>query len=65
MKQIIILNRNWFLERIGKKIKRHRKNCPCLECEENRTETLVIKDEAHAIEIHLDCVKNKKLYFDV
>jgi hypothetical protein len=65
MRHYIFPNRNWFIERIGKTIQRHRTNCKCLECEENRTYKVIIKDEQHATELHKECVEKNILYFDV
>jgi hypothetical protein len=65
MRRFLALKRDWFIERVGKEIKRHRQNCTCITCKNNETEIIKIKNEQHAIELHLECVKKEKLYFDV
>jgi hypothetical protein len=65
MRHIIFPNRNWFIERIGKTIQRHRTKCKCVECKENRTKKVVVENEEHAIALHKECINKNILYFDV
>lgn len=46
--------RQWFLDRIGKRVYRESNGCPCDTCKNITKEGLEIYDESHALYLH-DC----------
>jgi hypothetical protein len=51
--------RQWFLDRIGKRVFRKPNGCSCATCEKITKEGLIIADESHAIYMHdAECISN-------
>jgi hypothetical protein len=51
--------RQWFLDRISKRIFRESNGCSCTTCERITKEGLIISDESHAVYIHdAECISN-------
>lgn len=56
-------NKQWFINRIGKRIYRHNGfTCKCDECKTIKQEGLVIRDEQHAGYIY-DCQNDMQLIY--
>lgn len=57
--------KQWFLDRIGKRVYRDSNGCSCEVCKRIRDVGLVILDETHAIYLYdMECISNDPKEFD-
>lgn len=61
--------RQWFIDRIGKRIFRNKTSCKCEVCNNGYTDGVFISDEMHAeylfsVEAEFNIEKTKLKYFD-
>lgn len=59
----MIHEKQWFIERIGKRIFRENNHCPCAICLDVFENGLIITDEMHAIYLY-DCQETGLIYCD-
>jgi hypothetical protein len=60
---IIVHDKQWFIDRIGKRIYRKENFCPCPICVNIHKEGLIVMDEYHAIYLY-DCQSMNISYHD-
>ena len=60
--RIIVHDKQWFIDRIGKRIYRKNNICNCRICVNVHEEGLIITDKQHAIYLY-DCQELDLIYF--
>jgi hypothetical protein len=63
MIQIVVHDKQWFIDRIGKRIYRKNNICDCQVCVHVHEQGLIIADEKHAIYLY-DCQEMDLMYYD-
>jgi hypothetical protein len=63
MIRIVVHDRQWFIDRIGKRIYREKNICDCEVCTKVYKEGLIITDEQHANYLY-DCQELDLIYYD-
>ena len=63
MIRIVVHDKQWFIDRIGKRIYRKNNICNCRTCLNVHKEGLIITDEQHAIYLY-DCQELDLIYYD-
>ena len=64
MVTIIVHDKKWFIDRIGKRIYRKNNICNCAVCLNVHEVGLIIADEMHAIYLY-DCQELHLIYYDL
>jgi hypothetical protein len=63
MIRIVVHDKQWFIDRIGKRIYREKNICDCSVCRKVHEKGLIIADEKHAIYLY-DCQEMDLIYYD-
>jgi len=63
MIRIVVHDKQWFIDRIGKRIYRKNNVCNCRICVNVHEEGLIITDKQHAIFLY-DCQELDLFYYD-
>jgi len=63
MIQIVVHDKQWFIDRIGQRIYRQNNICSCPTCVKVHEQGLIIADEFHAIYLY-DCQEMNLIYYE-
>jgi len=63
MIRIVVHDKQWFIDRIGKRIYREKNVCSCPVCAKVHEEGLIITDEQHANYLY-DCQELDLIYYE-
>ncbi len=63
MIRIVVHDKQWFIDRIGKRVYRENNICKCKVCVNVHEHGLIITDEQHAIYLY-DCQELDLIYYD-